>query len=73
MEAITLSTSQFSSGEQSDTEAAWRANLIVSMTNLVFKAGIVAVLGGRELLQLILILFGASLLAGSAILWLWPQ
>jgi hypothetical protein len=32
----------------------------------------VGVLGSRELLKHVAMLFGAALLAGGAILWLWP-
>ncbi len=65
-DAFTLSAAQMARGEQFDAGTAWRAILIASMTNLVFKAGVVAVLGGRELLRLILIFFGAAMLAGGA-------
>jgi len=72
VDAVTLAAMQ-SGGGTAETGAPWRAILLASMSNLAFKAGIVAVLGGRELLRMILALFGATLLAGVAILWLWPQ
>lgn len=72
VDAITLSTSQLANGNQLGADSAWRAILIASMSNFVFKAGIVAVLGDRSLLRLIAILFGAAILAGAAILLLWP-
>jgi uncharacterized membrane protein (DUF4010 family) len=43
------------------------------MSNLVFKAGIVAMLGDRALLRLVAMLFGAAFVAGIAILLLWPS
>jgi uncharacterized membrane protein (DUF4010 family) len=72
VDAITLSTSRLVESAQVDTATGWRAILIASMSNLVFKAGIVAVLGHRRLFGRIALLFGATLAAGGAILWLWP-
>ena len=72
VDAVTLSSVQLG-GDQFDAGTAWRAILIASMANLVFKTGIVTVLGGRELLGRIAILFGTAIVAGGAILWLWPQ
>ncbi len=51
---------------------AWRAILIASMSNFLFKAGIVAVLGDRQLFWRVATMFGLALLAGGAVLWLWP-
>jgi uncharacterized membrane protein (DUF4010 family) len=45
--------------------------LVGGMSNLVFKAGIVAVVGSRRLRAPVLISFGATILAGVAILLLW--
>jgi len=73
VDAVALATAQSVTGEDAASGTTWRAIVIASMSNLVFKGGIVAVLGGRELLRLILMLFGVTLLAGVAILCLWPQ
>ncbi|MGQ0429454.1 MAG: MgtC/SapB family protein [Gammaproteobacteria bacterium] len=72
MDAITLSTSQLSNQGRLDPGAGWRLILVASMANLTFKAGMVGVLGSRELLRHVMILFGAALLAGAAILTFWP-
>jgi len=72
MDAITLSTAQLTRAGRLDADQGWRLILVASMSNLVFKAGIVALLGSRELLRHILRLFGLALAAGAAILWLWP-
>jgi uncharacterized membrane protein (DUF4010 family) len=72
MDAITLSTAQLTNGGQLSPNAAWRAILVASMSNFVFKAGIVAVLGDRQLLWRVSILFALALVSGGAILWLWP-
>jgi uncharacterized membrane protein (DUF4010 family) len=73
MDAITLSTAQLVNGNRLDVSAGWRTILIASMSNLVFKAGIVAMLGDRALLRLVAMLFGAAFVAGIAILLLWPS
>jgi uncharacterized membrane protein (DUF4010 family) len=72
MDAITLSTSRLVRGGGLDPDSGWRAILLASLSNLVFKAGIVAVLGSRRLFGRVALLFGAALAAGGLILWLWP-
>jgi uncharacterized membrane protein (DUF4010 family) len=72
MDAITLSTARLVSGGGLDPGTGWRAIVLASLSNLVFKAGIVAVLGSRKLLGRIALLFGAALGGGALILWLWP-
>jgi uncharacterized membrane protein (DUF4010 family) len=72
MDAITLSTSQLANQGRLDTGTGWRLILVASMANLAFKAGMVAMLGSRELLKHVIVLFGAALAAGAAILLFWP-
>jgi uncharacterized membrane protein (DUF4010 family) len=72
VDAITLSTSRLVEGGGLDVRTGWRAILLASLSNLVFKAGIVAVLGGGRLFLRIALLFGAALAAGAVILWFWP-
>lgn len=72
MDAITLSTAHL---VQTDTVAAdtgWRMILVASMSNLVFKAGAIALLGSRGMLKRVAIVFGLSLAGGAAILVFWP-
>lgn len=71
MDAITLSAAQMTNGGLSTT-TAWRAILIASMANFVFKFGIVASLGHAALRWRVAQAFGAALLACGAILLLWP-
>ena len=52
---------------------SWRLILIATMANLVFKGGMAAVLGGRALGKLVLILFGILLAAGLVIFFTWPS
>jgi uncharacterized membrane protein (DUF4010 family) len=72
MDAITLSTAQLVNGGTLDANTGWRVILVASMSNLVFKAGIVAALGDRSLLRRISILFGTGLSSAIAIMLLWP-
>lgn len=71
VDAITLSTSRLVVGGL-DPSTGWRAILLAGLSNLVFKAGIVAVLGSRGLFGRIALLFGLALAGGGLILWLWP-
>jgi uncharacterized membrane protein (DUF4010 family) len=72
MDAITLSTARLVSGGGLDPATGWRAILLAALSNLVFKAGTVAVLGSRRMLGRVAVLFGAALAAGGLIFWLWP-
>lgn len=72
MDAITLSTSRLVADHNLDASTGWRVILVAAMSNLVFKAAIVALLGGGRLFALISVLFGASLTVGGALLWFWP-
>lgn len=72
VDAITLSTSRLVAGGGVDPSTGWRAILLAGLSNLVFKAGIVAVLGSRGLFGRIALLFSLALAGGGLILWLWP-
>lgn len=72
MDAITLSTSKLVADGHIDTGQGWRLILLGGVANMVFKAGMVAVLADRRMLWPILLAFGATS-AGAAALWvLWP-
>jgi uncharacterized membrane protein (DUF4010 family) len=72
MDAITLSTSQLVNSAQLDAPTGWRAILLASLTNIVFKTGIIAALGTRALLLRVGAMSAIALAAGALILWLWP-
>jgi len=72
MDAITLSTAGMAGSGGIETKMAWHAILIAAMSNLIFKFGTVAALGSAELTKRVGVAFGAALLGGAAILWLWP-
>jgi uncharacterized membrane protein (DUF4010 family) len=72
MDAITLSTAQMIKAERLTTDTGWRMILIAGMSNLVFKACAVALLGNRFLLKRIVVIFGLSFAGGVLILIFWP-
>lgn len=72
MDAITLSTSRLVEAGRLDPDIGWRTILIAIMSNLVFKAAAVGILGSRRLLKYVCVVFLQSLVAGGLILWLWP-
>lgn len=73
MDAITLSTAQLIQSGQLTADTGWRMILVGGMSNLVFKGGAVALLGGRKPLRWVAPVFGLSLAAGVLLLWLWPS
>jgi uncharacterized membrane protein (DUF4010 family) len=73
MDAITLSTARLVESKAIDSDQGWRMVLVAAMSNLVFKGGIVATLGNRELFKQILWLFAVALIATALIIWLWPK
>jgi uncharacterized membrane protein (DUF4010 family) len=72
MDAITLSTAQLVDQQQVTPGTGWRVILIAALSNLVFKAGAVAVLGDRRLLLWIAGLFGLAIAGGLVLLFVWP-
>ncbi len=72
MDAITLSTSELMRASELDTETGWRLILVGALANLVFKGGIVALLGHPTLRRRIGTAFAIALVAGVGILFLWP-
>ncbi len=72
VDAITLSTANLVEAGSLEPHAGWRSIVIASLSNLLFKGGIAASLGGSTLARQLAPYFGASLLAGVAVLWLWP-
>lgn len=70
MDAITLSTSRLVASNGLDPRAGWQMIVLASISNLVFKAGIVAFTGHPRLLRQVLVLFGINAAAGLLILFL---
>lgn len=72
LSAITLSTANLMRTDQLDVGMAWRMILVAGMSNIVFKGGVVMVLGDRAMRGRIAVAFGSALAAGAGILLLWP-
>lgn len=72
MDAITLSVAQLVQDGQLAADTGWRLVMAAALSNLVFKAGIVAVSGIAALLKRIAVLFAIAFAAGLAILVWWP-
>lgn len=73
MDAITLSTSRLVAAERVMPNTGWRVIMTAAMANLVFKAGIVAMLGHRRLLLRTLLLFGVLFLCGTSLVLFLPS
>ncbi len=72
MDAITLSTARLADGARLAPDQAWRAILVASMANLVFKSIVAAGLGGRRFARALVPLLMLELAASAALLWFWP-
>lgn len=71
MDAITLSTSRMVKEGSVDPTAGWRAIIIAGISNLIFKTGIVASLGGRKLLRLAGAVAAVQIAIAITLLILW--
>jgi uncharacterized membrane protein (DUF4010 family) len=72
MDAITLSSSQLVTEGRLEADTAWRMVLVASFSNLLFKCGMAAAMGGRALFGRIAPAFGLALAGGAMILGFWP-
>lgn len=72
VDAITLSTSRLVQDGRLEAGTAWRLILVASLSNLVFKGGVVAVLGTRALTHWVAAVFGGVLVAGALVVAFWP-
>ncbi len=73
VDAITLSLSQLMKGGGLNTETGWRLILLASLSNLLFKGIMAAVLGTRQLAKWVGISFGITIAFGLLVMWLWPE
>lgn len=72
IDAITLSTSQLVSRQLVDADTGWRLILVATMSNMVFKFGLVAILGSRTLAKPLATLFTVGITVGAALIVFWP-
>ncbi len=73
VDAITLSLSQLMKGDGLNTSTGWRLILLATLSNLIFKGIMAAVLGTRQLAKWIGISFGITIIFGLVVMWLWPE
>jgi uncharacterized membrane protein (DUF4010 family) len=72
IDAITLSTSQLVGRQLVDSDTGWRLIMVATMSNMVFKFGLVASLGSRALAKPLAALFTIAITAGAALIVFWP-
>ena len=72
MDAITLATARMSKTDPVILQDGWRLIIVAAVANLGFKAGLIGILGNRQLLRQILILFSIPALGGLLLVLLWP-
>jgi uncharacterized membrane protein (DUF4010 family) len=72
VDAITLSTSRLVTTGHLESGIGWRMILLGGLANVVFKMGLVAVLGTRHFIRPALLGFGTALMGGAAMLFFWP-
>lgn len=73
VDAMTLSAADLFHSGRLDAADAWRVVMVASLSNLLFKAGIVAVFGTRKVLGIVAVVFGLAAVAGAALVLWWPD
>jgi uncharacterized membrane protein (DUF4010 family) len=71
VDAVTLSTARLAAADRLSSASAARLVLVAVLANLVFKAGIVYVLGSRPLFRRVASAIGATLAIGGLLLAVW--
>jgi uncharacterized membrane protein (DUF4010 family) len=72
LDAITLSTARLTASGQVPAGTLWRVTIVATLSNLSFKLGIVAVLGGATLFRRLAPLYGVGFAVAAALLLFWP-
>lgn len=73
MDAITLSVARLIDKDQLEASVGWRMIVIGSLANMVFKLGIIAILGQRALQKRVAALLGVGIIGGVLVLVFWPS
>lgn len=68
VDAITLSTSRLVNDGRLSAESGWKVILIAALSNLIFKGGMIVLLGHRQLMIKLLPCYGVALVAGILLL-----
>lgn len=72
IDAITLSTSRLVSTDVVDEGTGWRLIMVAAMSNMLFKLGLAASLGTRDMARRLAALFTAAVALGVGLIVLWP-
>lgn len=72
VDALTLSLGQLHAQQQLSADTAWRSIFLGSLSNLLFKSVAACVIGSAALRRWMLACGALALLAGTAIVLLWP-
>ena len=68
IDAITLSTSRMVAADRLTPQIGWKVIVAAVMANLIFKAGLVAMLGHRRLFLRVASLFGILVIVGGVLI-----
>jgi uncharacterized membrane protein (DUF4010 family) len=71
MDAITLTAGRLAERGRLEPDSAWRAVVLASMSNMVFKTGIVWSLGGARLARRLAMWFGVLMVAAVGLMLFW--
>jgi len=71
VDALTLSVAELHNQGRVSDSIAWRAIMIATLSNLLFKAGVAGVLGGRRLFGVVATAFGSAIAAGILLVLFW--
>ncbi len=71
MDAITLSLANTMNEGQILPENGWKYILVAGLSNLMFKGGMVFVLGHKRLTRIVMPIFGATLICGILVIIFW--
>jgi uncharacterized membrane protein (DUF4010 family) len=72
MDAITLPTANLANKDTSILADGWRLIIVTALANLVFKAAMVGILGGRRLFTEVSLLFAVPMAGGILLLLYMP-
>ena len=72
VDAITLSIGRLFAESRIDGDTAWRVIFVASLSNLAFKGGVVAILGGKVLRRRVLPTLATLAAIGFIGVWFWP-
>lgn len=73
VDAITLSLAQMIKGDELETNLGWKLILLASLSNLLFKGIMAAVIGTGKIVKWLAIAFGLSITVGLLTIFLWPE